>query len=814
MIGFDDIYSCYLPTEIGSECNENIENNLNYLQKLKRGNATNYVKETEIELAPIIDAVLLHVPEVTCEAFYDMNEKSNLSHLEEAEKYFEFGQFDCSDIAEESTEIDKIEPKTGYLEEISIEVETINCSQKSAYEPPCSIQLTAPDYSQLLNELVALNSKYLIHESLKCDEFCRICNNPANLSTNQDDWLICYGCGEAFHRKCLQDRRIRTRCELPIIYRNRIRNPEEGRKGNYSHAPWFCNVCVSCSSCSTINARNDMIESENLKRENDQLKSAFVSCRHCGKVACLVCYNSEPISNGSIELGKFENLRNYSCSRCLQCVNCGLKATIDGPPASQPSDRRKSLVNGPNSLMNRPQSVLLYEDFTLCRPCYLSNQICATCPRCKQIYHSLTDHYDFGEAPYNSEFSLCPMVSCDECGCWTHCQCEGIDEEEYEKLGANNDAKFFCANCKKKNTKRAKKNNPRTGKIFRRGNLMCPEFEGDNSINFMYWSLEDAWQRSFFELSFMKNYFVIRGPKKFSIEAATLENLAERFVEKFQNAQTSEDLNCLKAVKPQFLLSPTNLLNFLEAAKKHSGFCDYLREEIGKNNLIPCAKTLPIDRVIGAHVKNSISRRRLSLLEVPAISKSISSDFSGGYPTPPFTTASTGKMTVKFLYMQYLQAIRSDSSIRTIDAISQGLALRPSAISGFGLFALKPFQKNSLIIEYCGEMLTGEDLVNKRDAYYNLQGKRYQQSCYLFRLDELKVLDATHKGNLSRFINHSCDPNCYSRVVQIDGSKKLLIFASKFIEAGEEILYDYKFPDEEQKIPCLCRSEKCRKWMN
>ena len=39
-----------------------------------------------------------------------------------------------------------------------------------------------------------------------------------------------------------------------------------------------------------------------------------------------------------------------------------------------------------------------------------------------------------GDAPYNSEFSLCPMVSCDECGSWTHCQCEGIDEEEYERL--------------------------------------------------------------------------------------------------------------------------------------------------------------------------------------------------------------------------------------------------------------------------------------------------------------------------------------------------------------------------------------------
>lgn len=890
MIGFDDIYGCYLPTEIDRETDENAGNESNFFELKKKSSslAANKYAETILEesdeepleiaeqLAPLIEPNEGGAPsEATSGIFYDAI-SGKAPNSSEKEIYFlnfnfemDFPEIDIIDpesdnldiaeteagnnlinaadstfitedddtlitendksliaeddntvIAEASSNgqynLDDIETVSG----IEIEVDCLDFSVEidaecqSQGSPPCSVQLTAPDYSQLLKESINFNSEYLIDESRACDEFCRICNNQSTCSSNLEDWLSCYGCGEAFHRKCLQSRRMRTKCELPIIFRNRISDPEEGLNGIYSHAPWFCNNCVTCSTCpSKSSSCNEIVEGGQLKGETELLKDSFVSCRHCGKVSCLVCYNFEPISNGSIELGKFEKLRNYSCSDCLSCINCGLNTNINGP--SQLKNRRRSV-----SIVSKPskdQPVLLYDDFTLCRPCYLSNQTCATCPRCHQIYHSLTDHYDFGVAPFNSEFSLCPMVSCDECASWTHCQCEGIDSEEYERLGTSNDAKFICVNCKKspKKLKRSSRTTDilRAEMIFRRGNLMCPDYEGDDKIMFIFWSFEAAWKRCFYELTFTKNYFVIRS-SEIKIEASTLETLTKTFVEKFKCGGT----NCLKAVDPRFLLSPMNLLNFLEAAKKHSGFCDYLRREIGKipaPNHLNSAKTQPIDRVIGAHVRDSVSRRkRLSVSELPTFPKPFSSEIGGGFPTPPTTNTSNGKMTVKFLYMQYLQAIRSDTTIRTVDAISHGLALRPSAISGYGLFSLRTFQKNSLIIEYCGEMLTGEDLVNKRDAFYNLLGKRYQQSCYLFRLDELKVLDATHKGNLSRFINHSCDPNCYSRVVQIDGSKKLLIFASKLIEAGDEILYDYKFPDEEQKIACLCASEKCRKWMN
>ena len=77
-----------------------------------------------------------------------------------------------------------------------------------------------------------------------------------------------------------------------------------------------------------------------------------------------------------------------------------------------------------------------------------------------------------------------------------------------------------------------------------------------------------------------------------------------------------------------------------------------------------------------------------------------------------------------------------------------------------------------------------------------------------------KLLDATMKGNAARFINHSCDPNCYSRIVDILGKKHIIIFAMRKIVRGEELTYDYKFPIEDVKLPCNCGAKKCRKYMN
>ena len=47
----------------------------------------------------------------------------------------------------------------------------------------------------------------------------------------------------------------------------------------------------------------------------------------------------------------------------------------------------------------------------------------------------------------------------------------------------------------------------------------------------------------------------------------------------------------------------------------------------------------------------------------------------------------------------------------------------------------------------------------------------------MFRIDEDYVIDATLNGSAARFINHSCDPNCFSKIVSVDGTKHIVIFA-------------------------------------
>ncbi|XP_041982992.1 histone-lysine N-methyltransferase trithorax isoform X2 [Aricia agestis] len=140
-----------------------------------------------------------------------------------------------------------------------------------------------------------------------------------------------------------------------------------------------------------------------------------------------------------------------------------------------------------------------------------------------------------------------------------------------------------------------------------------------------------------------------------------------------------------------------------------------------------------------------------------------------------------------------------------------------SHIHGRGLFCKRDIEEGDMVIEYAGEVIRAA-LADLREKLYEAGGGggggRRGGGCYMFRIDDNLVVDATLKGNAARFINHSCDPNCYSRVVDIHGHKHILIFALRRISVGEELTYDYKFPFEEVKIPCTCGAKKCRKYLN
>ena len=57
-------------------------------------------------------------------------------------------------------------------------------------------------------------------------------------------------------------------------------------------------------------------------------------------------------------------------------------------------------------------------------------------------------------------------------------------------------------------------------------------------------------------------------------------------------------------------------------------------------------------------------------------------------------------------------------------------------------------------------------------------------------------------------------PNCYAKIVTVENNKKIVIYSKRDIQINEEITYDYKFPIEEEKIPCLCGAPQCRGTLN
>ncbi|KAF9201979.1 histone methyltransferase set1 [Haplosporangium sp. Z 27] len=160
-----------------------------------------------------------------------------------------------------------------------------------------------------------------------------------------------------------------------------------------------------------------------------------------------------------------------------------------------------------------------------------------------------------------------------------------------------------------------------------------------------------------------------------------------------------------------------------------------------------------------------------------------------------------------------LVGMATDSDIMKFNQLKvrkKQLRFAKSQIHDWGLFAMEKVDANDMVIEYIGEVIR-QKVADHREKRYERMGIG---SSYLFRVDDDTVIDATKMGNIARFINHCCTPNCNAKIITVDGQKKIVIYAKRDIEEGEEITYDYKFPLEADKIPCLCGSRGCRGTLN
>ncbi|KAJ8681186.1 hypothetical protein QAD02_016973 [Eretmocerus hayati] len=129
---------------------------------------------------------------------------------------------------------------------------------------------------------------------------------------------------------------------------------------------------------------------------------------------------------------------------------------------------------------------------------------------------------------------------------------------------------------------------------------------------------------------------------------------------------------------------------------------------------------------------------------------------------------------------------------------------------GFGLRATIDLWPDDFIMEYVGEVLDSRTFRKRAKEYSKDKNRHY----YFMALKSDQIIDATMKGNISRFINHSCDPNAETQKWTVNGELRIGFFSRKFVRAGDEITFDYHFQrygKEAQK--CFCEAENCRGWI-
>ncbi|XP_073946223.1 histone-lysine N-methyltransferase SETMAR-like [Choristoneura fumiferana] len=152
------------------------------------------------------------------------------------------------------------------------------------------------------------------------------------------------------------------------------------------------------------------------------------------------------------------------------------------------------------------------------------------------------------------------------------------------------------------------------------------------------------------------------------------------------------------------------------------------------------------------------------------------------------------------------------------------LVVKPCTVSskGMGLFTSKAIPKGTFICEYAGEVITPQQAAMRNQMNFE-QGRMN----YIFCLNEFSnstltqtIVDPSNFGNIGRYINHSCEPNCFIVPVRVESPlPKLAIFSNVDIPSNSEITFNYGShimnlsKSIKNRKKCLCEKKNCIGYM-
>jgi uncharacterized protein len=129
------------------------------------------------------------------------------------------------------------------------------------------------------------------------------------------------------------------------------------------------------------------------------------------------------------------------------------------------------------------------------------------------------------------------------------------------------------------------------------------------------------------------------------------------------------------------------------------------------------------------------------------------------------------------------------------------IVVRSSPVHGRGVFALADIATGTLILEYKGKLVSWR---SAQRAYARSDAE--QGHTFFFGLDDGRVIDGAQGGNSSRWLNHSCAPNCEA---EQDG-ERVFIRTIRPIGKGTELCIDYQLQIEGRRTAGITRTYACR----